>query len=169
MDLQKDFVEPGGALFVDGSRKIFPVVLELIDRFKRQGLPIITTMDFHEQNDPEFEYWPPHCVKGTKGVELADVVKRELEGYEKHYTIKKRKYSAFYQTKFDALIRELDLDEFHVAGVVTNICVLFTVEELRNRELKVVLYEKGVISYDNDLHRFALRQMKEVLNVEVIE
>ncbi len=168
IDLQRDFVDRGGALYFEGAEKVVDPIIELVEDFKSKDLPIITTQDWHDENDREFENWPKHCVANTEGAAPTEKLERALEGYEKHYSIKKTRFSAFYKTNFDDLIKELDLDEFEVVGVVTNICVLFTVEELRNRDLKVRVHEKGVRSYDDELHRFALRQMKEVLGVEVV-
>ena len=168
VDLQRDFVDREGALYFEGAEKVVDYIVELARKFREEDLPIITTQDWHDENDKEFEVWPRHCVAGSEGARLTEKLEEVLKGYNRHYYIRKTRFSAFYKTNFEELIKDLDLDEFEVAGVVTNICVLFTVEELRNRDLKVILHEKGVTSYDGDLHRFALREMKEVLGVEII-
>ncbi|MCD6450168.1 MAG: cysteine hydrolase [Thermotogaceae bacterium] len=168
VDLQRDFVDREGALYFEGAEKVVDYIVELAKKFREEDLPIITTQDWHDENDKEFEVWPRHCVAGSEGARLTEKLEEVLKGYNRHYYIRKTRFSAFYKTNFEELIKDLDLDEFEVAGVVTNICVLFTVEELRNRDLRVILHEKGVTSYDEDLHRFALREMKEVLGVEII-
>ncbi len=168
VDLQRDFVDPGGALYFEGAEKVIDYIVELVEEFKSKGLPIITTQDWHDENDREFQVWPKHCVAGSEGARLTEKLEKALEGYEKHYSIKKTRFSAFYKTNFDDLIKEIGIDEFEVVGVVTNICVLFTVEEMRNRDIPVKVHEKGVTSYDEELHRFAIRQMKEVLGVEMV-
>ncbi|HAG08307.1 MAG TPA: cysteine hydrolase, partial [Desulfotomaculum sp.] len=53
-------------------------------------------------------------------------------------------------------------------GVCTNICVLYTVEELCNRDYKVVVYRQGVASFDLQAHNWALVQMESVLGAKVI-
>ncbi len=168
VDLQRDFVDPGGALYYEGAESVVDYIVDLAERFKRDGLPIITTQDWHDEGDREFEVWPKHCVAGSDGARLTEKLERALDGYEKHYSIKKTRFSAFYKTDFDRLIKDLGIDEFEVAGVVTNICVMFTVEEIRNRDIPVKVHERGVSSYDEDLHRFAIRQMREVLGAEII-
>jgi nicotinamidase/pyrazinamidase len=45
---------------------------------------------------------------------------------------------------------------------------MYTVEELRNRDIKTIVYKKGVASFDEEAHKFALNQMKAVLGAEVI-
>ena len=168
IDVQRDFVDPGGALYFEGAEKVVDYIVELVEKFKKEGLPIITTQDWHDENDREFEVWPKHCVAGTDGARLTEKLEKALEGYDKHYSVKKTRFSAFYRTNFEDLIKELGIDEFEVVGVVTNICVMFTVEEIRNRDIPVRVHEKGVTSYDEELHRFAIRQMKEVLGAEIV-
>ena len=168
IDLQKDFVDPGGALYFKGAEKVVPPILKLVEEFKKDGKPIVTTQDWHDPDDEEFKIWPKHCVAGEEGAELTQSLKEALVNYENHYTIKKKRYSAFYGTNFDSLIKEKGWSSFTVCGVVTNICVLFTVEELRNRDYEVRLFKAGVASFDDELHRFALREMMEILKVEVI-
>ena len=168
IDVQRDFVDPGGALYFKGAEKVVDYIVDLVEKFKKEGLPIITTQDWHDENDREFEVWPKHCVAGTDGARLTEKLEKALEGYDKHYSVKKTRFSAFYKTNFEDLIKELEIDEFEVVGVVTNICVMFTVEEIRNRDIPVRVHEKGVTSYDEELHRFAIRQMKEVLGAEIV-
>ncbi len=168
IDLQRDFVDPGGVLYYEGAEKVIDYVVSLAERFKEENLPIITTQDWHDEDDREFEVWPKHCVAGSDGARLTEKLEKALDGYKNHYSVKKTRFSAFYKTDFDELIKDLGIDEFEVVGVVTNICVMFTVEEIRNRDIPVKVHEKGVSSYDKDLHRFAIRQMREVLGAEVI-
>ena len=168
IDLQRDFVDPGGALYFEGAESVADYIINLVEQYKRNSLPIITTQDWHDENDREFLAWPKHCVAGTEGARLTEKLETALSNYEKHYSVKKTRFSAFYKTNFEKLIKELNIDEFEVVGVVTNICVMFTVEELKNRDYKVSVHEKGVTSYDKELHRLALRQIKDVLGAEIV-
>ena len=168
IDLQNDFIDPNGALYFEGAEGIIPFVIKKIEEFKEEDLPIITTQDWHNLDDEEFKLFTKHCVMNTWGAMLQHDIEKALEGYKKHYKITKKRYSAFFRTNFDGLIEDLKLYEIEVCGVATNICVLFTVEELRNRNLKVKVYKDGVKSYDDNLHKFALDTMERVLGVEVI-
>ncbi len=168
IDLQNDFVRRGGALYFEGAEKVLPKVMELVDSYIENEFPIITTQDWHDENDDEFKKWPVHCVAGSDGARLVEPLEERLKNYHKHYAVKKTRFSAFYKTNFDGLIKRLRFEEFDVVGVVTHICVLFTVEELRNRGYSVKLHEKGVASYDEDMHHFALKLMKDVLGVDIL-
>ena len=169
IDLQNDFVIENGVLYFEGAEKVVNYACDMIDKFKEENLPIITTQDWHDEKDPEFSLFPKHCVENTYGAELHWKIKEKLKDYERWFTVKKRKFSAFFQTNFDDLIREQNIDSFDVCGVATNICVLFTVEELRNRNMEVTVHESGVASYDRLMHEFALKIMKEILGAKILE
>ncbi|HZK17789.1 MAG TPA: isochorismatase family cysteine hydrolase, partial [Clostridia bacterium] len=121
----------------------------------------------HEEDDLEFNRFPRHCVKGSRGAGLI----QELQGLaneEGTYKIYKSRYSSFHNTNLDDLLRELQPTEIHIVGVCTNICVLYTVEELCNRDYKTLVYKEGVASFDADAHLWAIKQMENVLGAKVI-
>ncbi|RKX54433.1 MAG: cysteine hydrolase [Thermotoga sp.] len=169
IDLQNDFVVENGALYIPGAEKVVNYACKMIDEFKDKNLPIVTTQDWHEENDLEFSRFPRHCVENTYGADLHWKIKERLENYEKWFTVKKRRFSAFFQTNFDELIERERIDSFDVCGVATNICVLFTVEELRNRDIDVTVHSAGVTTCDRLMHEFALKIMKEILGVKILE
>src|SRR3954471_13127251 len=80
VDFQNDFA-PGGALAVPDGDAIAPRVRELIDsgRFDL----VVATRDWHPPDHGSFDtshppgIWPPHCVAGTRGAEIADTIPRE--------------------------------------------------------------------------------------------
>src|SRR5690349_24582141 len=67
VDTQLDFLYRAGALYVPGAESIVAQVSALNRYAAAQGIPVISTMDAHTENDPEFRAWPPHCVAGTAG------------------------------------------------------------------------------------------------------
>jgi len=168
VDLQNDFAKPGGALYFPGAEKVIPPIVELVKEFKDKNLPIIYTRDWHEDNDYEFDIWGVHCLHDTVGSEIVDELKLELKDYSKVYEIKKSRYSAFYGTNFENLLKELKIDKVHVGGLVTHICVLFTVEELRNRGIETIVHSNCVDSFDKSMHEFALKEMRDVLLAKVL-
>src|SRR4051794_20804136 len=67
VDTQRDFLDPGGALFIAGSGAIRPNLARLTRFARDRGIPILATACAHEPGDPEFEVFPPHCLVGTPG------------------------------------------------------------------------------------------------------
>ncbi|HEX8765870.1 MAG TPA: cysteine hydrolase family protein [Candidatus Acidoferrum sp.] len=70
VDTQADFMLPGGKLYVPGAEKIIPNITRLVDQARQSRVLLISSADAHQADDPEFQHWPPHCVKGTAGAEL---------------------------------------------------------------------------------------------------
>jgi nicotinamidase/pyrazinamidase len=159
------FLEEGRPLYCgNDARAIIPFVLNKVDESVKSGEPVIFVMDSHAPDDAEFTMFPPHCVAGTDEARLIE----ELQPYQDAGTaVPKTRYSGFYNTKLAELLSELKPDLVEVVGVCTNICVLYTVEGLRNRDYSVVVYRDGVASFDRNAHEFALAQMKDVLGAEI--
>jgi nicotinamidase/pyrazinamidase len=126
IDTQIDFVDPAGALYVPGAEDILPIVSEL----NRHAPVLISTMDAHTANDPEFQIYPPHCVVGTVGqhkpaITLLDrraTVPSAPEGIQQ-WILEKQKLDCFSSPHLEPLLTRLNADRYVVYGVVTEICV----------------------------------------------
>ncbi len=70
VDVQADFMLPGGKLYVPGAEKLLPNIRRLTDAARQGRVFLVSHGCFHTPNDPEFRIFPPHCVKGTAGAEL---------------------------------------------------------------------------------------------------
>jgi nicotinamidase-related amidase len=159
VDMLKDFVLPGAPLEVPKARRIVPAISREIDRARREGRPVVYVNDSHRPDDPEFAVWPSHAVEGTEGARVVD----ELAPGPGDLVVKKRSYSGFYGTDLEAKLREMGVDELTVTGVVTNICVLYTSVDAMMRGFRVEVPEDCVAALNDEDHRFALRQLREVL------
>ena len=165
IDMLKDFIQEGGALETGSAgRDIIPFVKEKIQEFRESGYPIIYVCDNHEIDDKEFQMFPPHCVKDTEGSKIIP----ELEVLERDKIIKKRRYSAFYGTDLDLFLRDNQVEEIYLVGVCTNICVLYTAADARNISYKVNIYKDGVASFDEEAHKFALKELENTLGCTII-
>jgi len=165
VDMQRGFLEPGNPLYCgdDVRDTVIPNVKEMIEEKLKAGAVLIFTQDSHAPDDPEFKMWPPHCVKGTQEEEIVP----ELAHYS-GFRIKKTRYSAFYNTNLENILARLNPKKVTVCGVCTDICVLYTVADLRNRDYEVEVHEKCVDSFDKEAHEFTLKHMEKVLGVKVI-
>lgn len=166
VDMLKGFCEPGRPLDCgDAARAIIPRIRAHIEQqYNPDNLPVVFLQDSHEQDDPEFEMFPVHCVIGT---EEPDIVPELVGVARSEVVVPKNRYSGFHGTPLDEIIAERAPDLVEVCGVCTNICVLYTVEELRNRYYKVRVLKDMVASFDEAAHEFALGQMATVLGAEV--
>ena len=163
VDMLRGFLEEGYPLFSGvQARRIIPHVHNLIASEEKQGTHIIWACDSHASDDPEFKQFPPHCIQGTEEAEI--VPELALCGGR---TITKQHFSAFLGTELDELLHELKVDTLVVCGVCTDICVLHTVADARNRGYAVEVPANCVASFDNKNHTFALDHIEKVLGASI--
>ncbi len=168
IDMQKDFVDEDGVLYSPDAAAVIEPVARIIRDYTADNLPIVATRDWHDPDDKEFERFPAHCVADTPGAQFTQSVQEALEGYENLHIISKTRYSAFFGTNLEGLLQQLNPELVEVVGVATNICVLHTVEELRNRDIPVRVHSEAVASFDPEGHQFALKHMEAVLGAEIV-
>lgn len=165
IDMLKDFIYKDGLLTTGPSgAEIVSFIKDKTDEFRNEGHSIIYICDNHEEDDNEFDMFPPHCVAGSKGSEIIE----ELEVRPEDKIIYKRRYSSFFGTELDLTLREKRINEIYIVGVCTNICVLYTAADARNLAYNVNIYKDGVASFNEEAHIFALKEMKNTLGCKVI-
>src|SRR3954467_14562742 len=72
IDSQLDFLYPSGALYVARAERVVPAIAQLNRYAAAHAIPVVSTVDAHSENDPEFQVWPPHCIAGTIGQHKAE-------------------------------------------------------------------------------------------------
>jgi len=163
VDMLKGFLEEGHPLYVgDKARQIITNIQGLLEQELAQGLKILFVCDQHEPDDLEFKMFPPHCIAGTPEAEVIP----ELAKYPGEIIPKKR-YSAFFNTSLEEKLKQLKPDKIIVCGVLTNICVMHTVADARNRDYYVEVPVDCVASSDEKAHQFALDHMAKVLGAKL--
>jgi ureidoacrylate peracid hydrolase len=128
VDMVNDFCKPGGAMVLPGCEVLVPKQRAVIDAARTAGSPVIWIQDTHRKNmrrDHEFLKRTPHCIEGTWGVEIVE----ELGARPDDIHVIKHRYSGFFQTDLDLVLKDMLVDQLVVFGVVTNICVRSTVHD----------------------------------------
>ena len=165
VDMVNGFCVPGGNLYTgESARRIIPNVYALCEDARNRGDVIIFVCDNHAPDDLEFKMFPEHCITGTKESEIIS----ELEEFIPYgIVLPKQRYSGFYNTRLATILTEHFIKNVTVAGVCTNICVMHTVSDARNRDYPVTVYEEAVASFDEDIHTQALDHMDSILGADV--
>lgn len=165
IDMLNDFVDHDGALYIGKSvENIIPEIQKKLSAYRSDGSPIVYICDSHDSNDVEFEMFPKHCVDGTKGAE----VYKDLRPRDGEIIVRKKKFSGFHETNLDEILKEKHVDTIELAGVCTQICVLYTCFEARNLGYKVAVDRRCVDSFERSAHEFALREMERTLGAKII-
>ncbi len=163
VDMLNDFVRDNGALPVPAAKTIIPSIQKLLAHARQKGWKVIYLADNHAENDKEFEIWGRHSVKGTSG---AQVIK-ELEPKPGEIIVPKTRYSGFYNTNFDAILKQYKIDSLIVTGTLTDICVLYTTADARNRDMDAVIVSDGTATLNSERQMWALEHAKNVLNAQI--
>ena len=158
VDMQVDFADPKGKLFVQESRPTIPIIRSLVSHARKIKVPVIFTQDWHRTDDAEFLIWPPHAVEGTQGAQVIP----ELKPLQNDYLIHKRTYDAFFATDLDLLLRQKGIKCLIISGTVANICVLHTAGSASLRGYEVILPIDTLSALNPFDYQTALRQISFV-------
>jgi nicotinamidase/pyrazinamidase len=157
VDTQIDFLFPAGSLYVPGAEALVPVFAKLNQYAAARGIPLISTIDAHAENDAEFTEYAPHCIAGTVGqgkpggtlLERRAVVtmnpKEAIEiGGVQQVIVEKTSVDVFRNKNFPRLLSAVNAARYVVYGVVTEICVRHAVMGLLRTGARVALVEDAV-------------------------
>jgi nicotinamidase/pyrazinamidase len=178
VDVQVDFMLPGGKLYVPGAEKLLPNIRKLTDVARRDEVFLVSSGDFHPPDDPEFAQFPPHCLKGTSGADLlpealADRVARvenlssatipaDLSPYQQ-ILLEKQTLDVFQTLHADELVERLGTrPEFVVFGVVTEYCVGYAVNALLQRKRRVAVVRDAIETLATDVGEKALAEFQRL-------
>jgi len=154
IDMQNDFC-PGGALGVPEGDKIVSTINKYIKMFIKKKLTVFFTQDWHPAKTGHFKdfggKWPAHCIQNSKGAQLHPGLNLPKQGVflYKGMDPKKDAYSAFQAedasgTSFPQLLMRMSIDTLYVAGLATDYCVRFSVNEALKQGFKVKILSDAI-------------------------
>lgn len=155
VDMQNDFVEPEGTLFVPEASHTVAAIARLLAKARAAGAKVVYTQDWHPENDPEFAIWPRHTVQSTWGAEIVD----SLKPLPQETVLRKARYDGFYGTPLEHLLHLWGVRHVVVVGTVANICVLHTAGSAALRWYQVVVPQDGISALTAFDRAAALRQI----------
>lgn len=175
VDYTYDFVAEDGKLTCGcPGQAIEEKITSLTEEFINAGDFVAFGIDSHEEGDsfhPETSLFPPHNIAGTSGKDLygklAEVYEKNKQNKNVFYFDKTR-YSAFAGTNLEIKLRERNIEEVHLVGVCTDICILHTAIDAYNKGFKIVVYKDAVASFNEAGHKWALEHFANTLGATVI-
>lgn len=153
VDMENDFVAPGAPMETPAGRAMLPNLTRAIDFCRHVRAKVIYTTHAHREDGCDAgmfaKLWPPIASKaglvdGTKGIEIYD----EVVPKPGEIVVKKHRYSAFYGTDLDIILRGSGIDTVVIAGVTTENCCLSTARDALFRDYKVVFLSDATATFD---------------------
>ena len=164
VDMLNDFVT--GALKCDRGLAIVPQTAKLLNAARKSGVPVIFCNDAHLQGiDHELKLWGDHAIAGTEGAKVIP----ELNLRETDYVVPKRRYSGFFRTDLELLLRELGVTTVIMTGLHTHMCVRHTSADAYQLGYKVVVASDATDSFTKEDYDYGIKYLKEVYGAEITD
>ena len=166
IDMQKDFCLPGAPFEVTGALNVVPYIKRVLDACRIHRVPIIHVFRYYRADGSdveltrydEFMKTGGGCVQGTKGSEILD----ELKPIEGEYLIIKQRWSAFFQTELDCLLKRLGVEQIVVTGIQTPNCIRGTVWDANSLDYEVIVLTDGTGAKTAEIHKANLIDMESI-------
>lgn len=161
VDVQNDFADPRGSLYVDGGDSIVPVIDREIDAARSAGARVVYTQDWHPPVTAHFRsaggVWPEHCVRETWGAAFhpdlvvdGEVVRKGVDGSDGYsgFSVRDPQSGATSATELGSILRDAGLDRLVVVGLATDYCVVETVLDARRLGFDVEVLSEAIRAVD---------------------
>jgi nicotinamidase-related amidase len=166
VDMQNDFVKPGGSLVVPAAEETVTGIRKLLESARRNGVRVAYTQDTMLKDDPEATIWPVHCRKDTWGWQIVE----ELKPRPDDLVCLKNRYDGFYGTWLDHFLSHMwKTSHVVIVGTVSNICVLHTAASAGLRWFHIVVPADGISALTEFDQALALRQVSSLYAGDVVK
>lgn len=157
VDVQNDFADPTGSLYVKGGEDVPGLVNEEVAAAVAAGSPVMYTQDWHPASTPHFQkdggIWPVHCVAGTWGAELHPDLRVEgarlrkgtggEDGYS-GFTMQDPRSGERHETELEGLLREAGVERVVIVGLATDYCVKATALDAAAKGFRTVVLGQDI-------------------------
>jgi nicotinamidase/pyrazinamidase len=157
VDVQNDFGDPQGSLYVRDGEQIIPLVNSEARRAADAGAFVVYTQDWHPESTPHFAkdggIWPVHCVANTWGAELhpdlevlGPKVRKGSNGEDGYsgFTMRDPETGDTKPTELESLLRERGVERVIIAGLATDYCVSATALDARRLGFRTEVLQDAI-------------------------
>ncbi|MFA7710722.1 MAG: isochorismatase family cysteine hydrolase [Candidatus Neomarinimicrobiota bacterium] len=156
IDMQRFFLDPNSPTFTCGGLAILPTLKRLIAAFRAAGRPVIYTRHVHHPDRLDAGimgwWWEGMCLEGSAESE----VHADLAPLPNEKVILKHRYSTFYNTDLETILRCLKIEDLVISGIMTNMCCESTARDAYYRDYRVFFLADGTGSINEEMHLASL-------------
>ena len=158
-DIQNDFADPSGSLYVGGGEDVVPIVNREMERAREGGALVVYSQDWHPEATPHFQkdggIWPVHCVGGTWGADFhpelrvledAEYLKKGTGGEDGYsvFTVRDPQTGAEASTALERILKEHGIKRLVIVGLATDYCVKETALDARLLGFETYVLRDGI-------------------------
>ena len=152
VDMQTFFLDPDSPTFTCGGLAILPAIKRMIEAFRGAERPVIYTRHVHHPDDLDSGimgwWWPGKCIEGTPESEIHP----DIAPLPNEKVVFKHRYSAFYNTDLETILRCLKVEDVVITGIMTNMCCESTARGAYYRDYRVFFPADGTGSVIEEMH-----------------
>lgn len=172
VDMENDFVAPGAPMETPMAREVVPNLKRVLECARETGMKVIFTTHAHRRDGSDMglygELWPPiemraGLVDGEPGIEIYP----ELGLRANEPVIKKHRYSAFFGTDLDMLLRGQNINTVVITGCTTENCCHATARDAMFRNYRVAFLSDATGTFDYPDVGFGAIPAKEIHRVSL--
>jgi nicotinamidase-related amidase len=156
IDMQNFFLDPESPTFTCGGQAIIPNLKKLISSCREARCPVIFTKHVHHPENLDAGimgwWWDGMCLEGSPESEIHD----ELTPRPNEKVILKHRYSAFYNTDLETILRCLKIEDIIISGIMTNMCCESTARDAYYRDYRVFFMADATGSINEEMHLASL-------------
>jgi maleamate amidohydrolase len=163
IDMQNDFLD---RLEAANRVRLVSKTNQLVDSFRASGCPIIWIKQtfkpdlsdaFLEMRDRQISI----VIDGSEGAEIDPGLSRRDEDW----VIVKKRYSAFFGTDFEQILRNLAPDRITIAGVNSHACIRTTAIDAYQRDIRVILASECIESHDQEHAQISMAYLEKKIAI----
>jgi nicotinamidase/pyrazinamidase len=158
VDVQNDFADPRGSLYVRGAEELVPAIDREIAAATGAGALVVYTQDWHPEHTPHFAadggLWPVHCVHDSwgaafhPGLDVVDgeVVRKGLDGRDGYsgFSVRDPRSGDVDDTALHGILQGANIERLVICGLATDYCVVETVLDARTRGYPVDVVAEAI-------------------------
>lgn len=166
IDMQNDFCLPEAPFEVPSATHVIPFVKKASQACRENAIPVVHVFRNYRADGSDVEITRYQsflqvggaCVEGTQGAEIVE----ELKPMPGDYLIIKKRWSAFFQTELDSLLKRLGIEQVVITGVQTPNCIRGTVWDANSLDYEVIVLTDGTGAKTEEVHQANLFDMKNI-------
>lgn len=166
IDMQYDFLEKNSPLFVDECKDIIPNIKKILNKFREMGLLSIFVKRVHRKSGIDIDLTRKDLfiekggflIEKKCGSEIVD----ELKPLDNEIVIIKRRFSAFFGTELDLILRRMEIKKLILTGIQTPNCIRTTAFDGISLDYEVIVISDATKSKSEEIQKNNLKDMKDV-------